>query len=143
MLYSFWYYPFQMKLNWTPFCQEHMWCFPSVHGAKTLHWKIGNIQPSYRILWPNEREEPAASYRWADWNWKKLIEMKNFRLISDMFSRKFDIPSINLRNNRTVSMSSRLIMEKLGFWLIFSNFSPNTVVAFHDMNMNWQLSTLV
>ena len=52
MLYSFWYSPFQMKLNWTPFCQEHMWCFPSVHGAKTMHWKIGNIQPSYRILWP-------------------------------------------------------------------------------------------
>jgi hypothetical protein len=28
-------------------------------------------------------------------------------------------------------MSSRLIMEKLGFWLIFSNFSPDTAPGAH------------
>jgi hypothetical protein len=43
---------------------------------------------------------------------KQPIEMKNFKLISDLFSIKFSISSKNLRNNQMISLNSRLIMEK-------------------------------
>jgi hypothetical protein len=63
----------------------------------------------------------AINYRWTSWNWKKSVEMKNFRLITDLFSEKFSISSRKSRNNRIISMNSWLLME--GFWLVSSNFS--------------------
>jgi hypothetical protein len=74
----------------------------------------------------NQRGDPAASYRWAGWNWKKPIKMKNFRIISDLFYRKLSIPSKNSRNNRMISINSQATMKMLGFWLNFTNFSWDT-----------------
>jgi hypothetical protein len=54
--------------------------------------------------------------------------MKNFRLISRKFSSSLLI--------------SRLTMEKLGFWLIFSNFSPDNGPGDHQTNGSFNLALL-
>ena len=83
-----------------------------------------------------------CSYKWASWNWKKLVEVKNFRAnnVADLFSIKFSIPSKNSRSNQMMLMHSQIIMEKLGFWLVGSNFS--LVTGGKSLTEMWMASVI-